>query len=234
MKKKLNVYEMRIKVYLLENIHFQELQNALANFVDSALCQCEELISFHEENCYKFYSIGTLWPVERGMTYRKEQIYTLTVRTVDPDLARYFSEILRNHYTRKIKGLTVENRIIPRKMISEIYTLSPVIMKSDDGYWRSYMSLDEYEGRLFANTVKKYNAFTGEQIEEDFPLYTNITFLNRHPISCRYKNISLLGDKLSLQVADDMKSQEIAYFILGTGLCELNSRGAGFCNFKWF
>lgn len=96
------------------------------------------------------------------------------------------------------------------------------------------MSLDEYEGRLFANTVKKYNAFTGEQIEEDFPLYTNITFLNRHPISCRYKNISLLGDKLSLQVADDMKSQEIAYFILGTGLCELNSRGAGFCNFKWF
>lgn len=96
------------------------------------------------------------------------------------------------------------------------------------------MILDEYEGRLFANTVKKYNAFTGEQIEEDFPLYTNITFLNRHPISCRYKNISLLGDKLSLQVADDMKSQEIAYFILGTGLCELNSRGAGFCNFKWF
>ena len=87
---------------------------------------------------------------------------------------------------------------------------------------------------MYANTVKKYNAFTGEQIEEDFPLYTNITFLNRHPISCRYKNISLLGDKLSLQVADDMKSQEIAYFILGTGLCELNSRGAGFCNFKWF
>ena len=39
MRKKLNVYEMRIKVYLLENIPFQELQNALANFVDSALCQ---------------------------------------------------------------------------------------------------------------------------------------------------------------------------------------------------
>ena len=48
-----------------------------------------------------------------------------------------------------MKGLTVENRIIPHKMISEIYTLSPVIMKSDEGYWRSYMSLDEYEERLF-------------------------------------------------------------------------------------
>ena len=133
-----------------------------------------------------------------------------------------------------MKGLTVENRIIPHKMISEIYSLSPVIMKSDEGYWRSYMSLDEYEERLFSNLVKKYNSFTGEQIEEDFPLYTNITFLNRHPISCKYKRISLLGDKLSLQIADDEKSQELAYFILGVGLCELNSRGAGFCNFRWF
>ena len=69
-----------------------------------------------------------------------------------------------------MKGLTVENRIIPHKMISEIYTLSPVIMKSDEGYWRSYMSLDEYEERLFSNLVKKYNSFTGEQIEEDFSL----------------------------------------------------------------
>ena len=133
-----------------------------------------------------------------------------------------------------MKGLTVENRIIPHKMISEIYTLSPVIMKSDEGYWRSYMSLDEYEERLFSNLVKKYNSFTGEQIEEDFPLYTNITFLNRHPISCKYKRISLLGDKLSLQIADDEKSQKLAYFILGVGLFELNSRGAGFCNFRWF
>ena len=133
-----------------------------------------------------------------------------------------------------MKGLTVENRIIPHKMISEIYTLSPVIMKSDEGYWRSYMSLDEYEERLFSNLVKKYNSFTGEQIEDDFPLYTNITFLNRHPISCKYKRISLLGDKLSLQIADDEKSQKLAYFILGVGLCELNSRGAGFCNFRWF
>ena len=133
-----------------------------------------------------------------------------------------------------MKGLTVENRIIPHKMISEIYTLSPVIMKSDEGYWRSYMSLDEYEERLFSNLVKKYNSFTGEQIEEDFPLYTNITFLNRHPISCKYKRINLLGDKLSLQIADDEKSQKLAYFILGVGLCELNSRGAGFCNFRWF
>ena len=87
MEQKLNVYEMRVKLYLLQDIPFKELQNAVANFVDSALCQNESLISFHETNCYKFYSVGTLWPLERGMTYKKDQIYTLTVRTVEPILA---------------------------------------------------------------------------------------------------------------------------------------------------
>ena len=46
---------MRVKLYLLQDIPFKELQNAVANFVDSALCQNESLISFHETNCYKFY-----------------------------------------------------------------------------------------------------------------------------------------------------------------------------------
>ena len=160
MKTKLKVCEIRVRVYLLKDIPFKELQNVLANFIDSALCQNEKLISFHEENRYKFYSIGTLWPVERGMTYKKDQIYALTVRTTDAELARYFSDVLRNHYTKIIKGLTVENRIIPRKRIGELFALSPVIIKSDEGYWRSHMSLDEYEKRLFANTVKKYNSFT--------------------------------------------------------------------------
>ena len=188
MKQKWKVFEIRVKMYLLQDISFKELQNVLADFVDSALCKNEELISFHEENRYKFYSIGTLWPVERGGVYKKDQIYTLTLRTVDPQLARYFSEVLKNHYTRN---------------------------------------------RLFANTVKQYKFFTGEQIEEDFSLYTNIRFLNKHPIVCKYKNISLLGDKLNLQIATDEKSQNLAYFVLGTGLLEGGSRGNGFCNFQW-
>ena len=125
----------------------------------------------------------------------RTKIYTFTVRTVDSQLAKYFSDVLKNHYTQKMKGLTVENRIIPQKMISEIFSLSPVITKSNEGYWRSHMSLDEYENRLFSNAVKKYNYFTGEQIEENFPLYTRLQFLNRHPIVCRYKNISLLGER---------------------------------------
>ncbi len=71
MKQKWRVYDIRTKIYLLQDIHFKELQNVLADFVDSALCKNEKLISFHEENRYKFYSIGTLWPIECGAVYKK-------------------------------------------------------------------------------------------------------------------------------------------------------------------
>ena len=47
------------------------------------------------------------------------------------------------------------------------------------------------------------------------------------------KNIKLLGDKVRLAVLDDEKSQEMAYLSLGVGLGEMNSRGAGFVNYRW-
>ena len=60
-----------------------------------------------------------------------------------------------------------------------------------------------------------------------------IKFENIKPISTKYKNISLLGDKMTLYIAENEMAQEMAYFILGTGLLEMGSRGFGYCNYKW-
>ena len=124
-------------------------------------------------------------------------------------------------------------RILPKKMIGCLYTLTPAILKDDRGYWKKYMKLEQYEERLKVNLIKKWNSFTGEQINEDFQFYTLIEFLNTLPIGVNYKNIKLLGDKLRIQVADNETAQRIAYMTLGTGLLEMNSRGAGFVNYRW-
>ena len=84
--------------------------------------------------------------------------------------------------------MTVENRILPKKIISEIYSLTPVIQKFD-GYWKKQISIGGFERRLFENAVKKYDQYMGERIEENFQLYTNIIFLNRKPIANEYKGI---------------------------------------------
>lgn len=233
MRVKICVFEIRIKVFLLQDIPLNALQSHISDYLDSAFGLDEELTVFHEENRYKLYSHSMLWPIEKEGVYKKDHIYTITIRTVDEKLARYFSEHLHNHYTEYMKGLTVENRLIPRKMIGELYTLTPVIMKNGDGYWKNSMSLADFERRLFENAVKKFNQFTGEKMNEDFQLYTSITFLNRKPIANEYKGIRLLGDKLNLKVADNPEAQEMAYFLTGTGMCEMNGRGFGYCNYRW-
>lgn len=232
--KKINVYQIRIKVFLLESLTVDDMAAEEAHFIDSAMAKEEKWLIYHEKNQYKAYTFDGLYPIEKDGVYKKDQIYTITIRTLDMELAKYFSEVLRHHYTTNIKGLTVENRIIPQKMIEELYTLRPVLVKSEQGYWRNQYSLEEYERLLFENAVKKYRQYTGEKIEEDFQLYTSISFMNRKPISCKYKGIRLLGDKINLKISDDERAQTIAHMLLAVGLGEMNSRGYGYCNYKWY
>ena len=48
-----------------------------------------------------------------------------------------------------------------------------------------------------------------------------------------YKNVVLLGDKLSLTISKDERAQELAYMALGTGIGENNARGCGFLSYRY-
>lgn len=229
----MKTYEIRVKVYTSKDIPVSKIFTVIAHYIDSSLAKTKELLDYHENNQFKNYCFNSLWPVEKDMVYKKDKIYTFIIRTVDLDLARYFSEHLSNHRTNELKGLTVENRMIPRKIIDELYTLTPIILKTDNGYWKNTMSVDDFEKRLFENAVKKYNEYANVKMDEDFQFYTSMKFLNKAPISIQYKKIRLLGDKISLKIADNEQAQDLAYFIIGTGLCEMNSRGCGYCNYHW-
>ena len=95
------------------------------------------------------------------------------------------------------------------------------------------MSLKDFEDRLKVNLIKKWKCFTGEAVDEDFQLYTLLEFLNHKPIRVHYKGISLLGDKIRLEIADNEMAQNLSYMALGAGLLENNSRGSGFVNYRW-
>ena len=70
-------------------------------------------------------------------------------------------------------------------------------------------------------------------MNEDILLYDVIKINNRMPIKILYKNINLLGDKVSLKISNQQLAQDLAYFALGVGLGENNSRGCGFMNYKF-
>lgn len=229
----MQVFQIRIKLYFLKDIPANQIQTRLTALIDKGFYLDEELSQTHEVNRYKNYSYDLPYPIEQDGQYKKGKIYTVTIRTIDSRMAEYFHEVCVNQFTGEIKALTAEIRILPKKAIQTLYTLTPAVVKDEKGYWRTHMSLAEYEKRLKNNLVKKWNCFQKEKMREDFQLYTLLEFLNDKPIGIEYKNICLLGDKLRLQVSDNEAAQNLAYMSLGTGILEMNSRGCGFVNYRW-
>lgn len=230
----MNVYQIRLKVYLLEDIQAREVQTKVTALIDRSFLNKEETSQMHESNMYKMYCHDFLYPIEKDQIYKKDNIYSITIRTIDDDLAKFFSEVLVHSHSNEMKALTAEIKIIPKRVINSIHTLTPAVMKSEKGYWRTKMPVSEFEERLKVNLIKKYNSFYGEKLDEDFQLYHGVEFFNNAPIPIRYKNITLLGDKVKLHISEHDTAQKLAYMSLGTGILEMNARGNGFVNYEWY
>ena len=229
----MNVFQIKLKVFILQDISIEDSQSTISSFIDSTLIKSQKLLEYHESNKFKGYCFDALYPLEEDKIYKRNNIYTITIRTIEKDLAEFFTNKLANEFNDKIKGLTSEIRILPKKHIEKLYSITPAIMKNEDGYWKNKIKIDEFERRLKENLIKKYNSAMDTKIEENFQLYTTIEFKNKKPISTNYKNIKLLGDKISLNIAENENAQKIAYMSLGTGIFEMNARGYGFVNYRW-
>jgi len=227
------IKQLTFKVYLLKDISKDDVLVKIGESINKTLCKDEKYLKFHEKNTYKLYCYNALYPLEKDGIYKEGSIYSFIFRTVDEELLKYIKSNLVNEYTDSMKFLTVEEKVIPKKHIEKIYSLTPVILKTDNGYWKKNLSLDEFDKRLKANIIKKYNKYFNTKIEENFNIYDNVIFHNEKPVAFKYKGVTLLGDKITLFISSDEQSQKLAQFALGTGILELNSTGAGFVNFKW-
>ena len=229
----MKVFEIKLKVFLLKDIELSMVQSTISSFIDKSLSRDDEMLKKHYKNIFKNYCFDGMYPLSKNGLYKKENVYTITVRTTDKNLAQYFIKHLINEQDDKLKGLIADIRILPKKHIDKIYSLTPTIIKTDNGYWKGNLTVEEYEKRIKDNLIKKYNMINDVKMDEDVELYNSIEFVNKKPIGINYKNIKILGDKISLKIADDKLSQELAYMSLGTGVLEMNSRGFGFMNFRW-
>ena len=132
-----------------------------------------------------------------------------------------------------IHVLSGQLRLIPRCLLERVHSLTPVVVKTERGYWRNQMQLVEYEERLKENLIRKYNFFQHASLSGDFLLFRDIAFMNRKPVRVAQSDISLLGDKVSLKAASNDTAQELLYMALGTGMGENNARGCGFLGYRF-
>lgn len=228
----MNVYELTLKVFLLKNIDSTEALEEISELIDKSLAKDKKFLKFHNDNMFKNYTLNAFFPVEKLKTYKEGNIYSIKIRTIDEKLVEFLKTNLVNEYTDSIKALTQQCKIISKRHIERIYSVTPIIIKTDNGYWKGNLSLDEFERRIKENLIKKHNSFSNEKLDEDFELFYVLKFDNQKPISCKYKNIHVLGDKVTLAIAENKTAQSLAYMALGTGLGEMNSRGYGFINYR--
>ncbi|WP_310603146.1 CRISPR-associated endoribonuclease Cas6 [Anaerosporobacter sp.] len=227
------VIQITLKVYLKENVPSIQAQQIICRFIDGALCKKEEFKELHNARKYKMYCYNSLYPISEDRIYHKNQTYQLQIRTVDTNLAEYFANELNVIEDRIIKIQSSAIEFIAKKEIEKLYSITPTLMKRDDGYWRDCISVEEYMESIKINLIKKYNAYTNTKLDEEFDFIKEIQFSNRVPIKCAYKNVNLLGDKIDIQIASNERAQQLAYFALGVGILEGNARGFGYMKDKW-
>lgn len=74
----------------------------------------------------------------------------------------------------------MSKKVIPKKHIESIYSITPVIAKFEDGYWKGSNTVEDLEKRIRENLIKKYNEFTNSKIDENFELFNMIKFINKN------------------------------------------------------
>lgn len=229
----MKIHELQVKIYVLVDTNRKLVLEQLGKLIDTCLMQDEDMQKVHKKIGYKYYTFSEPMPLERSGIYKKGNIYTFIVRTVDEQLARYFKLYLANQYNAIFKFLTIEGRLLKNRPIERLYSLTPVILKFDTGYWKDKYPEEIFEKRIRENLIKKYNALHATKLEEDFELFTYLKFDNIKPVAFYYKDIILLGDKITLQLSSDSVAQELGLLAIGSGLGEMNSRGAGFINYRF-
>ena len=230
---KVTVLEMDIKVYLSENINSNESNEYICELIDSVLAKEEKYLKMHNDIGFKKYCFNNFYPMEKDYIYKEGNIYTFKLRSVDKDLVKYIEDNMKNSYTKSVKVLSITSRVIPKKHIDKVFSITPTVIKFESGYWRGSNSIEDIENRIVKNLKKKYKQYCGVELSDNIEVFNFIKLKNKRPIPTKYKNICLLGDKFEFKVSNNPIAQELLYLALGTGLGEMNARGFGFTNYLW-
>ena len=129
------VFEYQCKLKFLKSINHKTIAEKINYFLDSVLAKDQEFLQYHENKGYKYYVTDAPWPIEKDGIYKEGKVYTLRIRTVKQELAEFFSEKLYAHTSKELLGIGGKLRIIPKKHIEELYSITPIVVKTDEGYW---------------------------------------------------------------------------------------------------
>ena len=225
-----------INMYLLKDIELQNTNDEIARFLNYIMGKDEYLSNIHRnKNRFKGYSFSGLYPIEKDKIYKANDIYGITIRSYDMQFINKIISSFENAGNDTFQVIGVEKEILDHKIINEIETLTPSIatittLDKRTRCWDRNNKLYDINDIIFKNIINKYNYIN--KVNSNFSIddiIERIDILNNVAIILKYKNTKLLGYKYKIKFKKNVFAQELANFIVVTGLLEKNSSlGCGF------
>jgi CRISPR-associated endoribonuclease Cas6 len=231
----LEYYDIKVIVLLKKNMKFTDSSEIIGKNISSAMLRSEYLMKYHKEKTYK-YVFGNFTPVEKDGIYKEGRLYMFELRTFDEKFLNHINKCLKDYESNTIKVITLNIKTVKQRKIKFIRTINPAIVTTEDNKpWTRKDDLLLLVRRIHENAAKKYKKFFNRDIGETEDYFIEkLKILNKKPMSYKYKNIHLIGNKYLIKVNEDEKSQKLAFVTLGAGLAEKNSiLGAGYCETDW-
>lgn len=228
-------YELTCTVYLKKDIQFNESFEIISKNINKVMLQDIKLSQLHVSNSFKYYVFNSFFPIEIDKLYKAGKVYVFNLRCLNKVFAEKINCLLRKINSDDFKVISVDKKIVRRHQITELTSITPVIITTEGNKnWVIGDSIEMLQRRLRDNLEKKYNAFNDDKLNVNEDFVERIEILNRVPISIKYKNTKLLGIKLKLYIKLEEECQKLAFIAEAVGIGEKGSAiGAGFCNAQY-
>ena len=242
-------FELICTAYIKKDIEYMDIFESISKYLNYCLCQDKHYEQLHTKNEFKPYCFSGFVKLdgrpEKDKLYKKGSSYKFSLRTIDENFANMMMENLRaNINNPDFQVIEVTKRIQKKFFISELYTVTPVIMTIKSENEKSYFWTMEKDGdiiklqnQLQDNLIRKYKLFYGEELELGQNFIQLLEIKNQKPQSIYFnKNLKdekaikvrLLGNKFKIVPNEDEISQKLAFLALSCGLGEKQSYGGGF------
>jgi len=227
----MNFWQLTVTIFLNKDIPFNESGEFIGNIISSTMLLNDTLKEMHEKKEFK-YVYDNFYPLEKSKVYQKGRTYVFNIRSFNNNFINNMKKLLHLVKGNDFKIAAVEERRIKQRFITELYTKTAAIVTVDSKPWLlKDGGLMLLQKRLQDNLEKKFKDIYGKAIDIKQSFIQRIDVINKKPISFKYKNVHLLGNKFKIAVNEDEKSQQLAFIALGMGMGEKGSSvGAGYCH----
>ncbi|MDR1461122.1 MAG: CRISPR-associated endoribonuclease Cas6 [Campylobacteraceae bacterium] len=231
----MKAFELICVAYLKNDIGFRNSFEIIAKYINYSI-HLAGLDEIHESKDYKFYTFGSFYPTEQDKIYKKSKIYKFTIRTLNKTLANALNSSLKDNTNNKhFTIVEISSREVSQFFISELYSVSPVIVSVDNGrFWtiKESGNVEQLKELLHNNAKKKYKNFFNKEIDIQQNFIQLIEIKNKVPqniiITKNDKEVQFFGNKLRIIPNEDDISQKLAFIAFSCGIGEKNSYGGGF------